>query len=401
MLLKAGDVGYRALIGKLCLIEVIAWGVLYYTFAVFLPPMASELGWSSAALAAGFSSALFVAGMAAPLVGVWIDRRGSRGLMAVGALAGSLGVAVWSMSTTLLVYFIGWALIGLAMAGTLYAPAFATVVRADPGRSRKAILIITLIGALASTLFMPLASLLGESWGWRAALLVLASLLALVVAPLAASLPKVSPRQEVIAEQDRAPQVQERIPGFGTFALALMIADAVSVVVNVHLVVFIHERGESLQTAAGIAGLAGAAKIGGRLATAAGTGVPALVLLWATFPLTAVALLLPVIWPATWATVLMVLGFGATNGARTVLRPAVVVEWGGSGSFGKNNGLLQLFTTLAKAVGPVAFGLLLGAFGWLRAWPVLAAMLLVSGALLLALRRGSGDRLTVVEATPR
>ena len=122
----------RVLTGQLCLIELVAWGVLYYTFSAFMPSMEAELRWSSATLASGFSLALLISGIGAPAVGAWIDRRGSRELMIAAAAIGSLGVLLWSVATVLPIYYLAWLLIGLAMAGILYAPAFATVVRFQP-----------------------------------------------------------------------------------------------------------------------------------------------------------------------------------------------------------------------------------------------------------------------------
>lgn len=372
----------RILTGKLCLIELVAWGVLYYTFSVFLPSMRAELGWSNATLAGGFSLALLVAGASAPFVGAWIDRRGSRGLMVAGALMGSLGIVLWSLAQTLSVYLTAWALIGAGMAGTLYAPAFATVVRHCPRKSRSAILMIAVVGALASTIFMPLASMLDEEMGWRLGLIALAATLAVVVTPLAASLPSGSRPAEDRDEFDQASERRTAPGGFRLLAGAFMVADAASVAAHVHLVAFLVEKGQSLHAAASIAGLAGAAKIGGRLATAAGTKAPATSLMRASLLLTAGALFLPVLWPSTWTAFAMVIGFGAANGARTVLKPAIMIEMCGARGFGKSNGLLQLCTTISKALGPVGFGLVLGAAGWSWAWPVLAVLLLVSGALL-------------------
>ncbi|MEM7165130.1 MAG: MFS transporter [Planctomycetota bacterium] len=386
MLLSSTSTQLKVLTGKLCLIELLAWGVLYYTFAVYLSAMQRDLGWSSATLAGGFSVALLVSGLSAPFVGAWVDRHGSRGLIALGALVGSFGVSLWSIAFTLPTYFAGWVLIGLGMASTLYPPAFATVVRTHPEDSRKAILTITVIGALSSTIFMPLASVLGDWLGWRGGLQVLAGAMAVVVTLLAFSLPSKA-AASIVHNDHKVQEDTPRAPGsFRLLVSTLMIADVASVAVNVHLVLFLVDHGQSLQAAASIAGLAGAAKIGGRLATAAGARVSAMTLMRASLVLTSAALMIPLLWPSTWSAILMVIGFGATNGARTILRPAIIVEMYGPRRFGKSNGLLQLFTTGAKSAGPLGFAVLLGAFGWSWAWPALAVLLLASAALLMALR---------------
>ena len=45
-------------LGAVSVTELVSWGILYYTFAVFVTPMAAELGWSPVALSGGFSIAL-------------------------------------------------------------------------------------------------------------------------------------------------------------------------------------------------------------------------------------------------------------------------------------------------------------------------------------------------------
>src|SRR6266568_6088674 len=104
------------LIVTLGLTETISWGVLYYAFSVFLAPMEAELGWSRAATTGAFSLALVISGIGAIPVGRWLDHRGPRLLMSVGAGAGTLLVMAWSQVTDLTVFYLVWSGIGLVMA---------------------------------------------------------------------------------------------------------------------------------------------------------------------------------------------------------------------------------------------------------------------------------------------
>ena len=377
----------RILTAQLCLIELVAWGILYYSFSVYLPLMKPDFGWSPAVLAAGFSLALLVSGIAAPFVGTWIDHNGSRQLMVTCAAIGSIGILLWSLAHTIPLYFAAWILIGCGMAGTLYAPAFATVVRSTPRKSRNSILAITLVGALASTVVLPLCSVLGESLGWRSALGLLALILVGITVPLSSALPSESDssvKQEKVVIK---PVSSSNTPvSFRILVIALMFADTAGVAFNAHLIVFLVAQGQPAYAAAGIAGLAGIAKIGGRLATAAGGQFSALALLRFSLFIKAAALSVPLLWPATWSVVAMVVGFGATSGARTVLRPAIIVEMYGSKRFGKSYGLLQLCTTIAKAAGPVGLGVLLGFTGWSWSWMFLVFLVVMSGILLFWVR---------------
>src|SRR5258705_354419 len=65
---------------------------------------------------------------------------------------------------------LGFALAGLAMAGCLYDPAFATLHGISGPSYRKAVTALTLFGGFASTVFWPLSQFLLDTVGWRAAL---------------------------------------------------------------------------------------------------------------------------------------------------------------------------------------------------------------------------------------
>ena len=96
--------------------QITSWGVLFYSFAVFLTPMQEELGWSVAQLTGAYSLALFVSAVAAIPVGRWLDRHGPRGLMTVGSVAAALLVVGWAMADSLLAYYLVWFGIGVVMA---------------------------------------------------------------------------------------------------------------------------------------------------------------------------------------------------------------------------------------------------------------------------------------------
>jgi MFS family permease len=86
-----GDVSSgRALVGTLAVTQTITWGVLYYAYAIVLPPMRADLGMSAATATGAFSLAVLMSGAAAVPVGRWLDQHGARALMTGGAAAGTL-----------------------------------------------------------------------------------------------------------------------------------------------------------------------------------------------------------------------------------------------------------------------------------------------------------------------
>lgn len=168
-----------AITGTLAVTEVTSWGVLYYAFAAFLVPMQQELGWSRTALTGAYSLGLLVSGLAAPLVGRWLDRHGPRALMTLDSTAGTILLLVWASVGNLVAYYLVWVGIGLAMAATLYEPAFAVLTKWFERERARALLLVTLAGGLASTIFLPLSAWLIGAQGWRGALLTLAAVSAL------------------------------------------------------------------------------------------------------------------------------------------------------------------------------------------------------------------------------
>lgn len=132
------------LVGVLGITEIISWGVLYYAFSVFVTPMEADLGWSRGETTGAFSLALVLSGVGAIPVGRWLDRHGARVLMTAGSCVATLLVLVWAWFTTLPVFYLVWAAIGLVMATVLYEPAFAVVAVWFDRKRAKALTAVTL-----------------------------------------------------------------------------------------------------------------------------------------------------------------------------------------------------------------------------------------------------------------
>src|SRR5512134_2188222 len=84
--------------------QLIAWGALYYPPVLTLPLLAAERGFSLTFAMGGFSFGLLTGGFIAPTVGRMIDRYGGHRIMAVGSLAGALGLVLLVHTTNHLLY---------------------------------------------------------------------------------------------------------------------------------------------------------------------------------------------------------------------------------------------------------------------------------------------------------
>src|SRR5437879_9381888 len=147
------------IVGSLSITETVSWGILYYGFPVMLRPMEADLGFSRIELTGALSIGLLTSALAALPVGRWIDRHGARGIMTLGSCLATTLLFVWSRIESLGALYAVWALMGLAMAATLYEPAFAAIVGWFPLRDRdRALLVVALVAALASTIVMHFAA---------------------------------------------------------------------------------------------------------------------------------------------------------------------------------------------------------------------------------------------------
>src|SRR6266702_3692982 len=186
--------------------EILAWGAIFYPPVLTVPLIADERGWSMSFAMGGFSLALLTAGLVSPRVGKLIDRHGGHRVMPIGSLLAALGLASIVYADHPAAYLAVWLLLGVAIAATLYDPAFATLGRIFGAAARRPITALTLAGGFASTVSWPATHVLLEAVGWRGTYLVYAALLALVAAPLHAfalprtrAKPAARPGQEVQA----------------------------------------------------------------------------------------------------------------------------------------------------------------------------------------------------------
>jgi len=400
--------------GTLAVTETTSWGVLYYAFAVFLVPMQEELGWSRTAVTGAYSLGLLVSALAAPLAGRWLDRHGPRGIMTLGSMAGAVLLLGWAAVEDLLVFYLVWVGIGVAMAATLYESAFAVLAKWFERSRARALLLVTLASGLASTIFLPLSAWLVEAQGWRGALLTLAAVLAfLTVLPHALVLrrrpedlgllpdgiePTRSPQEETarMANELRTERrsvplgAALRGPAFWLLVAALFLGTLSQAAMYVHLIPYLAEKDYRLGSAATLTGLIGASQVFGRVIITFLEGrLPRDVVTAGIFALQAAALVVLIGWPSPLGVLMFVLPFGAASGAVTLARASAVADFYGPAHYGSIGGVVGMFVTGARTLAPVGAGAMSAALdGYV---PVLWT--LVSGSALAAIAMFMAQRL--------
>jgi MFS family permease len=355
----------------LAITQTVGYGVLTYAFGVFVKPMEAELGWTRSQTSTAFSVAVLWAGLSAIPVGRFVDKHGARLVMSVGSSLGVLLVLAWSFVQNLSVFYVVMVGLGFTMSMVLYDVAFTVIAVWFRQQRSRAMLIITFVAGLASTIFIPLATLLNETLGWRDALRVLAVVLAVTV-PLHALVLRRKPQDRgvlpdgdsfVNTEVTRDPRIETRTAlGLRSFWFLLISVTLVRFAVSVmtpHLVPLLSERGYSSTLVASAAGSIGLLQLLGRVFfTPFSSRFSLSVISAITFGIHSLGLACLLFIPTPVGVWLFVLFYGASNGAITLARAALLADSFGSTHYGQLNGVISFAVAMTGAVAPLLAGTL-------------------------------------------
>jgi len=353
-------IGPWTLVGTLAVAQLVSWGSLFYSFALFVVPMEAELGWSRAELNGALSLGLLVAGLAALPIGAWIDRRGAWLVMTGGSLLGAAACLAWSGVDNVLVFYAIWVALGLAQAATLYEPAFAVITANLGAQARQGILYVTLLGGFAGTVFAPLTQWLIDSVGWRDALLILSLgniLLCAVIhaVVLRGTRPPLRPHPPQGAGAGPLRRAL-RSPAFWGLLLMVVCNSFAFTALVFHIIPLLRERAVPMAVIIVILTLVGPAQVIGRLVLlafgrrlrAVKVGIVPIVCL----PVALLILLLLPPHPLILAVYAVMHGIG--NGVLTIARGIIIPEILGTDGYATVSGALALPATVARAAGPLA-----------------------------------------------
>ena len=381
---------YRAVwrgTAALAVAETTSWGILYYSFSVLLVPLGTAVAASQATVAGAFSLALFVAGLTARPIGHGIERWGVQRIMTWGAVLAVVSYGLLSTVSTTTGLYLVWLLIGCSHAAVLYEPAFAAITQwfPDPRQRSTALLLVTSIAGFASTIFVPLTATLCIRLGWRTTVLILTGVLFAVSLPLHATLPRPTvPLSPTLADARCSPELSARRVLLALLATVFTLYTIASTGAAVHLVAYLSGAGLSLQEAAAVAGLVGAAQVPGRLLFrpletllaprwrfAVLLGVQAVALLGTLHPASRPLLLAAVV---VW---------GATNGMITLVRATIIAEWFGVERYASLSGRVASWALTGRAAAPLAVSLIHHAHSYGVAFVTLCALLVLACGLII------------------
>lgn len=348
--------------------QLVAWGTLYYSFAVAVGPMEAELGWSKTTLNGALSVGLLSWGLCAPAVGAWIDRHGARGVMTGGAVLGGLLMVAWSQVHSVWAYYAVWAGMGAAMAALLYEPVFAVVTALFGQDYRRAITAITLLGGFASTVLIPVTQWLSDAWGWRTAILALGLFVALFCGGIHAAVLRAGDGRSSLPRERKEEAGGHGIlgnPVFWGLAVWFTAYGATFTGLTFQLIPVMSFHGVPTGQILVVMALIGPMQVAGRIVLLA-LGRRQSARVTGAFVAVAMAVAVAILWadPRDFpALVAFALLYGASNGVMTIVRGTAVPEYLGAARYATTNGALALPVNLAKAASPLLLAALWSATG--------------------------------------
>ncbi|HXM54976.1 MAG TPA: MFS transporter [Candidatus Dormibacteraeota bacterium] len=385
---------------------IVSYGTTLYLYGVLVVPMQRELGWSRALLSGAFSLSQLMTGLLGLPVGRLLDRHGARVPMTIGSVLGAAGLAAAALVRQPWQLYAVWSgVLALAMALTLYPVTFTVIANWFVGRRGSALALLTLLGGLASPIFVPLAGVLVERSGWRATLVAFGLLQLVVAAPVHALLVRRRPEdlgllpdgEELATPRSPAAgaHLREAVAGlpFWTLTAAFALGWLAHSVILVHQIPYLIGRGFGPALAASLAGLVGVASLPGRyllnrvserlspgsllaacyVAQAAGVGL----LGAAASPL--------LVW-------LYVAVYGGAFGAISPLRASTMADQFGRRAYGAITAASGVPVAVAGAIGPTAAGAIYDRVGSYGPALALTAGAFLLSALAVALTPGAAGR---------
>jgi predicted MFS family arabinose efflux permease len=331
---------------------------LFYTIAVLGTAMRETLGVSEVALHGAYSAGLLVSGLLAPAVGRRIDAHGGRGVLATGSVLAALACTALAAVQGPVTLVAAWLLAGVAMAMTLYDPAFATLHHVAGLRYRTSVTALTLFGGFASTVFWPLSQWLLEQYGFRVAFVAYAAVHLAVCLPLhRLCVPDtVAPRSRSDDVAPVAPAWEAHPSSYVWLAGALVFVGFATSAISAHLVTLLTAGGLGMRDAVLVGTLFGPMQVAGRLMEFAfARRVSAIAAGTIAFAVLAVALVLLTQVRDGFATAALFAAlYGFANGVLTIVRGTVPAELFGRHAYGALLGRLARPQLVARAAAPLA-----------------------------------------------
>ena len=145
--------------------------IFIYGMGAFFRPVTAQFGWTRAQYSVAAGLQRIEGSIASPVVGLLVDRIGSRRIVLVGVVLATIGMALLSRMGSLWTFYTAYLVVALGMSGVVGIPFMAAAAKwFDRQRGRAMGLMFS--GATFSGLLIPVLVLAIEQLGWRMTMLI-------------------------------------------------------------------------------------------------------------------------------------------------------------------------------------------------------------------------------------
>ncbi|MBB3137313.1 MFS family permease [Rhizobium pisi] len=374
-----------AAIVALGLTQIIGYGSLYYSFSILAPDMAHDLSWSTEWIFGALSVALLIGGLAAPVMGTWIDRFGAGRIMTSGSAIAAAALVACAFAPGKIAFVA--ALIGIEIASNLvqYGAAFALLVQIRPRVAQRSITYLTLIAGFASTIFWPITTALHSHLSWQNVYLIFAALNLVVCLPIHAWLSRGVSETRKRGADEIAKHVEPslhpsvRRPAFVLMVTGFALESFVNSALLVHMVPVMSALGLGAM-AVMVGTLFGPSQVLSRFVNMVfGGGLSQLTLaIICAVLLPASLVVLVATAPPVLGALLFAVIFGLGSGLNSIVYGTLPLALFGSEGYGRRQGQIMSVRLVVSSMAPFALAFLMRNLG--VSWSLSIAALLSTGA---------------------
>jgi sugar phosphate permease len=381
---------------------------------VFVNPMTQEFGWSRTEVAGATSLGAILGAALAPFSGRLVDRMGSRLVLVVGGIVVCLACVYLSLAQTLLGFYVAFTLSRISDQGLIKIGASTTVGKWFLRYRGRAIGMVFFAGSAGIIFLAPAVQLIIDTWGWRAAWIVLGGLMFLLgVIPSAlivrrqpedlglsidgvASAPS-SPSDGPGPAAEKASADGEvswtlsqvtRTPAFWLILVSLFIVSTATSGIGLHLIPHLTQQGLSATAAVGAISIMSTSGALGALALGViAERVSPRLMIALAYLLGAVSMAVLLRADTLAETYLFAVLQGLVGTGVNTLAPILWASYYGRASLGSIYGISRAAQVSGFAVGPLASGIVWDATGSYRSAFIYFAFLAVVAAVIVLVSR--------------
>ena len=168
-------------------------GVSFWSFGLYIEPLETEFGWSRTEVSLGFSVSLLVSGLIGPFVGRWVDARGPRSAIIVGAALTGATYLLLATTSELWQWYAYQSINAVFRQLMFFIPFQALIARWFDRKRGIALGILGTGFSLGGFVVVPLMRVIIDSYGWDGSFIFSGIVTVAVLVPMGLLLVRNSP----------------------------------------------------------------------------------------------------------------------------------------------------------------------------------------------------------------